>query len=147
VIDPTNEDPAMVRNRVRHDLIPSCNEIAARDIVPVLARQSRLLAEESQVLDEMASAIDATSTAALTAAPAALARRAVRSWLREVLVYPPSSASVERVLAVAKGSGRACEVEGGRRVRRSRGRLFLEPPRQPEGAGAEATVGAGDDDL
>jgi tRNA(Ile)-lysidine synthase len=147
VMDPTNDDPAMVRNRVRHDLIPRCNEIAARDVVPVLARQTSLLAEESEVLEQLASTVDPTSTAALAAAPAALARRAVRAWLRDGTVYPPSSASVERVLAVARGSPRACEVEGGRRVRRSRGRLFLEPSRPPAGAGAAATVATGDEDL
>ena len=56
----------------------------------------------------------------------ALARRAVRRWLA-VDGYPPDLAVVGRVLAVANGEAVATEVGGGRRVRRSHGRLLLEP--------------------
>ena len=38
--DPSNDDPRFVRNRVRHELLPLCSEIAGRDVVPVLARQA-----------------------------------------------------------------------------------------------------------
>ncbi|MEQ1702750.1 MAG: TilS substrate-binding domain-containing protein, partial [Ilumatobacteraceae bacterium] len=62
---------------------------------------------------------------ALAAAPTALSRRAVRRWL--TTTHPPDAATVERVLAVARGDSLATEVGGGRRVERHRQRLTLGP--------------------
>jgi tRNA(Ile)-lysidine synthase len=126
VQDPSNDEPAHRRNRVRHELLPLLEAIAARDMVPVLVRQGVLLGDEAALLDELAAAIDVTDAKVLTAAPPALARRAVRAWLRHAGPYPPDAATVERVLGVARLDARACEVGDGARVRRSRGRLVLE---------------------
>jgi tRNA(Ile)-lysidine synthase len=133
VTDPSNRDPAFQRNRIRHELLPLAAEIARRDLVPVLARQAELLADEAALLDELARGIDPTDAAALAAAPLALARRAVRHWLAglEQRGYPPDGAAVERVLAVAQGAVVACEVAGGLRVRRSKGRLLAEATAPP----------------
>jgi tRNA(Ile)-lysidine synthase len=126
VQDPSNDDPAHRRNRVRHELLPLVDAIAERDVVPVLARQAELLRADAALLDELAAAIDPTDAAALAAAPPALARRAVRRWLRAGdEQHPPDRATVERVLDVARGDAVACEVGGGRSVRRSRQRLTL----------------------
>ena len=128
VVDPSNADPAHRRNRVRHELLPLLDAIAERDVVPVLARQADLLRDEAALLDELASALDPTDAAALVAAPAPLARRAVRRWLSAGCEHPPGAAAVERVLAVARGDVRAAEVGGGRRVARTGRRLRLETP-------------------
>jgi tRNA(Ile)-lysidine synthase len=126
VRDPSNDDPVHRRNRVRHELLPLLDAIAERDVVPVLARQAELLRSDADLLDELAGPLDPTDAAALAAAPPALARRAVRRWLRVGdEQHPPDRATVERVLAVARGSAVACEVAGGRTVRRSRGHLTL----------------------
>lgn len=130
--DPTNDDPSFLRNRLRHEVIPLICEVAGRDVVPVLARQSRLLADEAELLDGLADGVDATDARALRAAPVPLARRAVRRWLRageraaDDELHPPSAAEVARVLAVAEGIARACELSGGRRVARSGGRLSVD---------------------
>lgn len=126
--DPTNGDRAFRRNRVRHELLPLLDELAQRDVAAVLARQADLLREDADLLDGLASALDPTDAHALTAAPLALARRAIRAWLRES--HPPSAATVERVLAVARGEARATDVGGGRRVARTAGRLRLESASQ-----------------
>jgi tRNA(Ile)-lysidine synthase len=126
VRDPSNADPAHRRNRVRHEVMPLLNEVASRDIVPVLTRQAGILADEAEYLDSLAEGIDATDARALTNAPLVLARRAVRTWLRGDGPYWPTADAVERVLEVANGGVRACEVGAGLRVRRSRGRLALE---------------------
>jgi tRNA(Ile)-lysidine synthase len=126
VDDPSNADPRYRRNRVRHELLPLLESIAERDLVPVLVRQGTLLGEEGALLDELAAAIDVTDARALAAAPAALARRAIRMWLRQAGPYPPDAAAVERVLGVARLDARACDVGGGTQVRRSGGRLVLE---------------------
>ncbi|MGA1420120.1 MAG: TilS substrate-binding domain-containing protein, partial [Ilumatobacteraceae bacterium] len=72
---------------------------------------------------ELAAMIDVTDALALAGVPVALARRAVRQWLSDPL--PPDAATVERVLAVARGEAIACEVGRGRQVRRSHQRLGL----------------------
>lgn len=128
--DPSNADPHFRRNRVRAEVLPLLAEVAGRDVVAVLARQAALLADDAVLLDELAAAVDPTDAAALTAAPRALARRAVRRWLRassDAELHPPAAAEVARVLDVAAGRAVACEVSGGRRVARRAGRLTLEP--------------------
>jgi tRNA(Ile)-lysidine synthase len=127
VEDPSNADPRFLRNRVRHELLPLCCEIAGRDVVPVLARQAMLVGAEGDLLDELAAGIDPSDSAALSAAPGPLARRATRRWLRHDGPYPPDLAAVERVLEVARGEARATDVAPGSRVRRSGGRLSISP--------------------
>jgi len=122
--DPTNDDPAYLRNRIRHELVPALCELANRDVVPILSRQARLLADDASLLDQLAASLDPTDAKSIASAPAPLARRALREWLR--CGHPPDSATVDRVLSVAAGDVRAAEVGSGRRVRRSKGRLQIE---------------------
>jgi tRNA(Ile)-lysidine synthase len=134
VHDPSNQDARFRRNRVRSEVLPLLCDVAGRDVVPVLARQAALLADDAELLQEMASGLDPTDAGVLRHAPVALARRAVRSWLRSVEAsgdaeaHPPSSEEVARVLAVAEGRVRACELAGGRRVQRRAGRLHIVVP-------------------
>lgn len=136
VDDPSNRDPAYRRNRVRHELLPLLDDIAARDVVPILARQTDVAREDVALLDELSAAVDPCDAGQLAAAPAPLARRAVRRWLRAggpggEEQHPPDGASVDRVLAVARGEAVACELPGGWRVARSRGRLRLDRRQRP----------------
>jgi tRNA(Ile)-lysidine synthase len=130
--DPTNADTRFRRNRVRHELLPLLDAIADRDLVPVLTRQADLLRAERVLLDELAAALDPTDARTLAAAPLALARRATRRWLAGD-GYPPDAATVERVLAVARGEASSCDLTGGRRVERSRQRLRIVEPEPPVG--------------
>ena len=123
VADPTNDDPVHRRNRVRHELVPLMNDIAQRDVVPILVRQAAILRDEAGALD---SALDPTDAPSLAAAPPALARRAIRKWLTEGQDHPPDAATVERVLAVARNDAKAADVGGNRRVARTRNILRLE---------------------
>jgi tRNA(Ile)-lysidine synthase len=123
VDDPSNRDPAFLRNRVRHELLPLMSELATRDLVPVLTRQAGLLRDDGDLLDELALTIDPTDAKGLASAPVPLARRAVRRWL--TTEHPPDAATVERVLRVAGGMASGCDIGSGRRVERSRQRLRL----------------------
>jgi tRNA(Ile)-lysidine synthase len=134
VRDPSNDDPRFVRNRIRHELVPLCSQIAGRDVVPVLARQSELLAGDAELLDAVALMIDPRDAAAVAGAPAAVGRRSIRTWLTGDDGYPPPLDAVERVLDVARKRRRATEVPGGRRVVRSHGRLSTVPVRPDNGS-------------
>lgn len=123
VVDESNTDPRFRRNRVRHELIPLLDDIAQRDVSALLAREADLIADDERFLTGLATAIDVRDARALAGAPLALARRAVRQWLSDP--YPPDSATVERVLEVARGVHPGCDVGRGRRVIRSRQRLEL----------------------
>lgn len=130
VVDPSNGDPAFVRNRIRHELLPLLDDISQRDVAALLDRQADVFGAEDEFLDELASHIDATDAKALATAPVVLARRAMRrfimnSWSRE---HPPGVASVDRALEVARGIATSCEIEGGHRVHRTNQKLRLEDP-------------------
>ncbi|HEY4947083.1 MAG TPA: ATP-binding protein, partial [Acidimicrobiales bacterium] len=139
VHDPSNDDPRFVRNRIRHELVPLCSAIAGRDIVPVLARQARVLAGDADLLGALASLVDPRDAASLAGAPQAVARRSVRGWLAGQAAHPPPLDAVERVLEVARKERRATEVPGGLRVSRSDGRLSVGPAIPPPGSGATGT--------
>jgi tRNA(Ile)-lysidine synthase len=134
--DPTNRDPSILRNRVRHELLPLCSELVGRDVVPLLARLASLAGEDADFLCSLADEIEPTDASGVKDAPVALARRAVRSWLRGDGPYPPDLAAVERVLAVARGEALGTEVAPGRRVRRTAGRLRTENLPDPRPATA-----------
>ena len=127
VADASNRDPRFVRNRVRDELLPLMDDIAGRDLVPLLVRTAGLLAGDAALAESLAAGIDATDARALATAEPALARRAVRRWLTGIVDggsgYGPDVATVRRVLQVAAGERRACEIVGGVRVERHGQRL------------------------
>lgn len=128
IADPSNEDPRFVRNRVRHELLPLLADIAERDPVPLLVRTADHTRALVRGIDAMAAELDVESTADLRSAPSVVARAALRTWLRDAAGHPPSSAELDRVWEVVEQRVRACELAGGRRVSRTRGRLRVEPP-------------------
>lgn len=129
VHDPTNDDPRFRRNRVRHELLPLLDDIAERDVVPLLCRLSDLAAADAAALDELTdrAIADPTDSRALAAAPAALATRALRRLLRDEEGHPPDLATLGRALDVVHGRAVATELGGGRRLARTGNRLRVEP--------------------
>jgi len=128
VEDPSNLDPRFVRNRVRHELMPLMADISQRDPVPLLARTA---GHARALVDDVAAAahnLDPSDTRALAATSPSVARMALRQWLRDDLDHPPSSAELERVMAVVRHEAVACQLSGGRRLARSGGRLRIEQP-------------------
>ena len=124
VSDPSNTDSRFVRNRIRAEVMPLLDDIARRDAAPLLARTVDLLTDDAALLNELALAIDPTDARAVASADPRIARRAVRAWLAGD-DYPPDRATIDRVLDVARGVHRACEVGAGRRVERSGQRLRI----------------------
>jgi tRNA(Ile)-lysidine synthase len=126
--DPTNADPKHRRTRVRGEVLPLLDDVAGRDVVPVIARVAELMGEESDLLDRLAADLDPTDPSALRDAEPALARRAVRAWLWRAMGgdHPVDLDAVERVLAVADLQSRAADIQAGWRVVRAEGRLHLD---------------------
>jgi tRNA(Ile)-lysidine synthase len=127
VIDATNADLALLRNRIRLETLPMLNEVAQRDLVPVLARQAELMGEERRWIDEISSIdvlrpIEEIDCRELATWPTARLRR----WLRHQLMgvdqgdgaHPPTLAEVDRVIDVVRGVNVATQISGSRRVSR-----------------------------
>ena len=123
VDDLTNADTRFLRNRVRHELLPLMSNLSQRDPAPLLARTADVLRADNDLLNELARALDPTDAKALAEAPAPLAHRALRQWLADP--YPPDLATLERILAVARGDVLACDIGENRQIRRSKQRLTL----------------------
>jgi len=92
--DPSNGDPAFLRNRVRHEPLPYLEARFNPRICETLARSAELLADEAGLLAEQGAALAARavrpaaeglvlSRAVLAGAPRAVARLAVRQALTE----------------------------------------------------------------
>jgi tRNA(Ile)-lysidine synthase len=133
--DESNDDPAFRRNRVRHELMAMLDNIAGRDVVPILARQAALVFDERVWLDELARDDGAVSLTdadcrVLRAWPRARLRRWLRAQLRAPDTgdgdHPPSADEVERAIAVVSGDVVAMELSGGRRLSRRGQHLMLE---------------------
>ena len=112
--DSTNLDQRILRNWIRHHLIPQLADHLDADIVEVLAREAHVLRDESAMLDQLASEASASvvtsksgqstmlDAASLCSLHVALSRRVVRRLLAGV----DSTAfhgvdHVERVIALA----------------------------------------------
>ena len=126
VHDPMNDDLHHRRVWLRREVIPRLEGGTDRDLVEVLARQAELLRDDDELLDAFASQHEPDDAGSVAALPRALARRVIRRWL--AASAPPSVATVERVLAVARGDVRAAELPGGDRIERVRGQLVRVGP-------------------
>lgn len=129
--DEMNTDDRFRRVRVRRELIPLMDDIAARDVTAIIARQVDTLAADAALLEELSQSIDPTDALSLARAPQPLAVRAVRRWLAEGGATPgpvAEHAVIERVLTVARGDATGTEIGGGWTVRRTAQRLRIEPP-------------------
>ena len=126
VRDPSNADLSLRRNAVRHQLLPLADEVAQRDVVPLLARSADLARADELLLEELSKreVPDPTDVAVLRSVAWPLAARAIRRWLkRERGGHQPTAAEVERVFEVVSLARRSTELAGGGRVLRTSGRL------------------------
>jgi len=126
ISDPTNHLPVHTRNRIRHEVLPLLDDVARRDVVPLLCRIAEQASEQADLVAALGSALDATDAAAVADAPAPVAVAALREWWRERTgLLPPDAAAFGRMLDVARGSAVGCDVVDGWHLRRSGGRLAL----------------------
>ena len=125
VDDPMNADPNFRRSRIRHELLPLLNQIAEKDVVPILCRTTNIFRQNSEMLNALTQNIDPTDAKAIQELDPYLAAWVIKRWLSKT--SPPDLAAIERVLSVVRGEILATEIPGGYRVSRSSMRLKLEP--------------------
>lgn len=127
VQDPSNLDPAYRRNRIRHELMPLLDDIAERDVAPIIARNAKLVGAVRDLMGDLAADIDPTDARAVAEAPEPLAQTALRRWIQSTTgaEHPPDAAAIDRAMGVARNEARSTDVGGGWRVTRSAQRLGL----------------------
>ncbi len=142
--DETNRDPAVTRNRVRHELIPLLEARFSPSIANALARGAAIARADAAWIE---AAVDAAAGTVVTAGaeeatvdapalrrqPPALARRLARRALEHAGRRRVGFDHVERFLALAVGSGGGGADFPGCRVER-RGPLLVVRPARRRGA-------------
>ena len=119
VEDPSNRDPRFVRNRIRHEVLPLLADVSKRDPVPLLNRTADHARQTAADIETLAADLDPTDCRALRAVPLTLARAVLRGWLTDGEGHPPSTAELDRVMAVVNNQVVACEITPDRRVSRT----------------------------
>jgi tRNA(Ile)-lysidine synthetase-like protein len=86
--DPSNDDTTLLRNAVRHQVLPGLEARLGPGVAESLARTAALLREDTDLLDQLAAdaydgclAEPGLACAPLAALPTALRRRVLRRWL------------------------------------------------------------------
>ena len=143
--DSSNADRAMLRNRVRHELLPLLEREFNPRIRETLARTSRIFAAEDAWLEDLTAgllrhceerrptrgrSLPALSCSRLNDLPLAARRRVIRQWLirRRLPDAALDFETVDRIvsLGATDGRSRALSLGAERVVRRSYGQLILE---------------------
>lgn len=117
-LDPSNEDPTHLRNRIRHEVLPLLEELRS-GAVERIGAFSRLAADDDRLLDEIAAAElerrrQPDGAVAWSTPPApALGRRVLRLAIGDPA---PSAERIEALLEAAEGDrgGLRIELGGGR---------------------------------
>ena len=125
-LDPSNEDPAHLRNRVRHELLPLLEQLRP-GAVDRIGQFARLAADDEALLEGVAAAelarrtVDGKIDWHDPPAPA-LGRRVLRLAIGQP---PPSAERLETLLEAAAGDRGGIRLElGGGRTALVRGRLI-----------------------
>lgn len=141
-IDPTNDDPAFLRNLIRHQTLPALGGTLDARLPEALARMADVLRDEDYLLDRTAAeraAVHRTDDGSaigidlLRELPAALQRRAIRLLARtEGDGIDFAATEAVRRLALSGTTGKSLDLPGDLRARVEYGVLVLGPAPSPE---------------
>ncbi|MFN8016445.1 MAG: tRNA lysidine(34) synthetase TilS [Acidimicrobiia bacterium] len=124
--DESNDDKRFVRNRVRHELIPLLNEIAGRDVTPLIARSSKIFQSDNEYLNKLASQVwpkGEASTKDLRGLDPVIQVHALRNW---IIGYPPSEDEMDRILQVVNHEIVSTQISGDRTIWRRGAVLYQD---------------------
>lgn len=129
VDDPSNQDRAIERNRIRHEVVPALGGSAG------LARSARLSGQADHFLQRVVDDVPIDGGPGLVriprgillSLPTELSARVIRQAIRRVNPpYPGSTRSLSDVMAVADGSVAQVQIEGAIDVYASQGSVMLD---------------------
>jgi tRNA(Ile)-lysidine synthase len=128
--DVSNKDLALLRNRIRRQIIPYLEKTLGRNIRQTFWRAAMIVAEEENWIDDqLPNARGAQlGVAQLRELPVALQRREILKWLRRRDVTNVGFDVVEQVRALLDPDARVAKVNlsQDRHVRRRAGKIFVE---------------------
>ncbi len=131
--DASNAEPFAIRNRLRHELLPLMNQIAARDVTPHWMRQVAAWQESEQVQQwalEQVRALDPQGrlhVPTLRALPPAMQLLVMHDYLQRQQIPEISRALLENCVAMLDPTTAAVtNLPGGKRLRRRQARLWVE---------------------
>jgi tRNA(Ile)-lysidine synthase len=131
--DSTNLSRQMVRNRVRHDLIPEIEKQMGRPVRRALLRTIELAANESAFLKSLVPEMQGQpelDVRELLKLPVAIQRRTIHAWLRNHNIEDCGFDEIEGVRSLLNRVQIAkINLPRGLFCRRRAGRLFLQFPR------------------
>jgi len=140
-IDRSNLDPALLRNWIRLELLPTIQRRVGKNVAARLCRQAELIRDEDDFLDQLARRrYDAMRGArglnrtVLLQEPKALQRRVLRLWIEQVRGHLRGldSVHVEEILCLidAKAPQGRISIPGGWELAREYDALMLEKGRR-----------------
>jgi tRNA(Ile)-lysidine synthase len=144
--DSTNVSLQMVRNRVRHELIPEIEKIMGRPLKRTLLRTIEIAANEGEFLKSLVpdtANLPALETRQLKNLPVPIQRRTIHAWLRHQGIKDYGFDEIEAVRSLLHQVEIAkVNLPRGFFCRRRCGKLFLSAPARSDPSGLPE-VGAG----
>lgn len=127
--DPMNDELRFQRVRIRKEVLPLLDEIAQRDVVPLLTRFAEVSAEQRAAMSELLAHVPRSLNEPFPLGGIGeLSNPALAELLRAWWGLPSlDRASLGRVMNVARGVVLATETSGGERVERHDGSLVRLP--------------------
>lgn len=136
--DESNAETDVIRNRVRHELLPLLDDIFDRDVAKIIQRASLIASEEDDYLQALLQELELSpspgkiaggiSTTRLGALPLTLQRRAIHDWLKRNKVSKISFEKIEECLTLLDPASGPAKINlpGNRHARRRNKTLFIE---------------------
>jgi tRNA(Ile)-lysidine synthetase-like protein len=138
--DATNRDESFLRNKVRHSLLPTMQELFGEKIIETLSNRASILVDDSQALTDLAAPLVKLLTPIeqgskswrkqcvllLERVPQAVQRRVVQEVMLPHCGYKVGASAADRVLDVLFARVKGCELEGGLSISRSEGGVILQ---------------------
>lgn len=128
IVDPTNLDLSIQRNRVRLELLPLMSEMSRRDLVPLMCKMADLLRSEDSYMGEVSSRLQGQTLEALGMAPKVILGRYMRQIIKDRTGVSIPSIQVEAVSEVVINKAGSVNLIGGLRLRARRAKVELLSP-------------------
>jgi tRNA(Ile)-lysidine synthase len=128
--DASNKNLALLRNRLRHRIIPYLEKTLGRKIRTSIWRAATIAAEEKDWIEGMAAPSAARNkhleVEKLRGLPTALQRRVIMTWLRKQNIADIGFEVIERVRSLLEPKIAKINLPKDRHVRRRAGKIFIE---------------------